>query len=50
MEQPVVRNSNDVLVQARRINHVSDNIFQCRGAEESHIHLKLVLREIGAQY
>lgn len=43
IEQPVVWHGYNVLVQTRCIDHISNNVLQGRSAEETHIHLKLVL-------
>ena len=43
MEESVVGNSYDVLVQGRCIDHVPSDILERRGANEAHVHLKLVL-------
>lgn len=41
--EPIPRHSDDMRMDIRRVDHLRDDVLDRLGADEAHIHLKLVL-------
>ena len=44
MEQPIIRHRNEMRVNARRVHHLGDDVLDRGGANETQVHLELILQ------